>query len=96
MLTESLVPKAAISDIQEAIDSQDWEAATRLCARIMTLPKDVVDGPFAASSVVSSHPLLRQSYLMQLAVANRKFTFIASEKPPAIQGTPARRVLTAI
>ncbi|EJD05663.1 COG4-domain-containing protein [Fomitiporia mediterranea MF3/22] len=43
--------KNSLADLQFAIDSQDWEAATRHCARAMALPLEVIAGPFAESAV---------------------------------------------
>nr|GAT61280.1 predicted protein [Mycena chlorophos] len=49
--------KTSLAALQSAIDSQDWEAATRHCARAMALPSEVISGPFAETSVptVESH-----------------------------------------
>lgn len=38
--------------LQSAIESQDWESATRHCARAMALPPDVISGDFAQGIVV--------------------------------------------
>lgn len=35
------------------MESQDWESATRHCARAMSLPDEVISGPFAETAVVS-------------------------------------------
>lgn len=41
------------------MDAQDWESATRHCARAMAIPLDVISGHFAETAVVSLfHPLL--------------------------------------
>ncbi|KAF7322767.1 Cog4 domain-containing protein [Mycena chlorophos] len=49
--------QTSLAALQSAIDSQDWEAATRHCARAMALPSEVISGPFAETSVptVESH-----------------------------------------
>ena len=36
------------------MEAQDWESATRHCARAMAIPLDVTSGPFAESAVVSA------------------------------------------
>lgn len=33
--------------------SEDWETATRHCARAMAVPQEIINGPFAESVVVS-------------------------------------------
>lgn len=38
--------------MQSSIESQDWESATRQCARAMSLPIEVISGPFAETAVV--------------------------------------------
>ncbi|KAH8117158.1 COG4-domain-containing protein [Phellopilus nigrolimitatus] len=43
--------KSSLADLKSSIDSQDWETATRLCARAMDLPHEVIAGPFAGSAV---------------------------------------------
>lgn len=40
--------------MEAAIESQDWESATRHCGRAMAVPQDVIAGPFAESTVVCS------------------------------------------
>lgn len=49
----TFVPQTSLTEIQSAIDSQNWEAATRHCARAMAIPLEVIAGPFAESAVVS-------------------------------------------
>ncbi|KDQ59403.1 hypothetical protein JAAARDRAFT_56419 [Jaapia argillacea MUCL 33604] len=46
--------KSSLAALQSAIESQDWESATRHCARAMALPLEVVSGPFAESAVPTS------------------------------------------
>ncbi|KAI0262967.1 COG4-domain-containing protein [Gloeopeniophorella convolvens] len=46
--------KAALAALQAAIDAQDWESATRHCARAMALPPGVVRGAFAETAVPTS------------------------------------------
>lgn len=40
--------KSSLAALRAAIEAQDWESATRHCARAMALPRDVVGGEFAA------------------------------------------------
>ncbi|CAK5279533.1 unnamed protein product [Mycena citricolor] len=49
--------KTSLSALQSAIDNQDWESATRHCARAMSLPEHVICGSFAETAVptVESH-----------------------------------------
>lgn len=44
--------KSSLSQLQTCIERQDWESATRHCARAMSLPLEVISGPFAETSVV--------------------------------------------
>ncbi|PPQ65096.1 hypothetical protein CVT24_003057 [Panaeolus cyanescens] len=46
--------KSSLSELQKAIDEKDWESATRHCARAMSLPPDVITGPFAEFTVPTS------------------------------------------
>ncbi|KAI0792934.1 COG4 transport protein-domain-containing protein [Abortiporus biennis] len=49
--------KSSLTQMQISIDNQDWESATRHCARAMSLPTHIISGPFAESAVPtpSSH-----------------------------------------
>lgn len=49
--------KSSLSQLQSCVERQDWESATRHCARAMSLPSEVISGPFAGTSVV--YPFLR-------------------------------------
>lgn len=59
-LIESLTHllQSTLVSLQGSIDSQDWESATRHCARAMALPGEVISGAFAEATVVSSIPLI--------------------------------------
>ncbi|KAI0303459.1 COG4-domain-containing protein [Multifurca ochricompacta] len=46
--------KSSLSALQSSIDLQDWESATRHCARVMALPEGVIKGAFAEIAVPSS------------------------------------------
>jgi hypothetical protein len=48
-----------LAALQSAIDAQDWETATTHCAKAMSLPPDVVAGPFAENAVVRIHSTLQ-------------------------------------
>ncbi|KAI9510394.1 COG4-domain-containing protein [Russula earlei] len=71
---------SSLSALQSSIDAQDWESATRHCARAMALPEGVVNGAFAESAVPSSeNPLppaqtLRDARTHLLRVFTRQFT----------------------
>jgi hypothetical protein len=47
--------KTSLAALQSSIDSQDWESATRHCARAMSLPLEVISGQFAETAVVGPH-----------------------------------------
>ncbi|KAF5365620.1 hypothetical protein D9758_003147 [Tetrapyrgos nigripes] len=47
-----------VTDLKSSIDSRDWESATRHCARAMTLPINVIAGPFAQAVVTSDFILI--------------------------------------
>ncbi|OCB91390.1 COG4-domain-containing protein [Sanghuangporus baumii] len=74
----------SLAELQNAIDSRDWETATRHCARATALPLEVISGPFAESAVPTAElPLpppqtlqgfreqLRDIFLQQFAQASR-------------------------
>ncbi|KAG6811170.1 hypothetical protein H0H92_008654 [Tricholoma furcatifolium] len=49
-----LKASSSLADLHASIESQDWEAATRHCARAMSLPLEVISGPFAETAVPTS------------------------------------------
>ena len=49
------VLQSSLAALRSAIDSQDWESATRHCSRAMALPLDVIDGEFARATVVRTY-----------------------------------------
>ncbi|KAF7295237.1 Cog4 domain-containing protein [Mycena indigotica] len=59
--------KTSLSALQSAIQSQDWEAATRHCARAMSLPIQVISGPFAETAVPTSDSHLPPAQTLQAA-----------------------------
>ncbi|KAI0003322.1 COG4-domain-containing protein [Russula compacta] len=72
--------KSSLSALQSSIDAQDWESATRHCARAMTLPEGVINGAFAETAVPSTeNPLppaqaLKDARTHLLQVFTRQFT----------------------
>ncbi|KAL1947473.1 hypothetical protein VTO73DRAFT_14434 [Trametes versicolor] len=71
--------KSSLAALQSSIDQQDWEAATRHCARAMALPLDVISGPFAETAVPTPESHLPPAQTLQaareqlLAVFRREF-----------------------
>ncbi|KAG5645852.1 hypothetical protein DXG03_005194 [Asterophora parasitica] len=71
--------KSSLADLQSSIDNQDWEAATRHCARAMALPLEVISGPFAEYAVPTSESHLPPAETLQeareklLAIFRRNF-----------------------
>ncbi|KAG6910876.1 hypothetical protein DXG01_006559 [Tephrocybe rancida] len=59
--------KGSLADLQSSIDSQDWEAATRHCARALALPLEVISGPFAEAAVPTSESHLPPAETLQQA-----------------------------
>lgn len=51
--------QSSLSSLQLAINTQDWEGAARHCARAMSLPLEVISGPFAQAAVVSQIDTMR-------------------------------------
>ncbi|KAN0141390.1 COG4 domain containing protein [Lactarius tabidus] len=46
--------KSSLTALQSSIDAQDWESATRHCARAMAVPEVVINGAFVETAVPSS------------------------------------------
>ncbi|TFY55596.1 hypothetical protein EVG20_g9262 [Dentipellis fragilis] len=59
--------KNSLLALQSSIESQDWESATRHCARAMGLPNDVVHGPFAETAVPTSENHLPPAQTLEAA-----------------------------
>ncbi|KAI0317766.1 COG4-domain-containing protein [Amylostereum chailletii] len=59
--------KSSLSALQSSIESQDWESATRHCARAMALPDEVVGGPFAETAVPTAESHLPPAQTLQNA-----------------------------
>ncbi|KAF5386630.1 hypothetical protein D9615_001767 [Tricholomella constricta] len=62
--------KSSLAELQSSINNQDWEAATRHCARAMSLPLEVISGPFAETSVPTSESHLPPAETLQEAREN--------------------------
>ncbi|KAF8553400.1 COG4-domain-containing protein [Imleria badia] len=59
--------KSSLSQLQACIERQDWESATRHCARAMALPFEVISGPFAETSVPTAENHLPPAQTLQAA-----------------------------
>ncbi|KAJ7940910.1 COG4 transport protein-domain-containing protein [Mycena leptocephala] len=59
--------KTSLAALQSSIDSQDWESATRHCARAMSLPLEVISGQFAETAVPTSDSHLPPAQTLQTA-----------------------------
>ncbi|KAJ7684832.1 COG4 transport protein-domain-containing protein [Mycena polygramma] len=59
--------KVSLAALQSSIDSQDWESATRHCARAMSLPLPVISGQFAETAVPTSDSHLPPAQTLQTA-----------------------------
>ncbi|KAF8212519.1 COG4 transport protein-domain-containing protein [Mycena galopus ATCC 62051] len=59
--------KNSLAALQSSIDSQDWESAARHCARAMSLPLQVISGPFSETAVPTSDSHLPPAQTLQAA-----------------------------
>ncbi|KAJ3997994.1 COG4 transport protein-domain-containing protein [Lentinula boryana] len=59
--------KSSLTALQSSIESGDWESATRHCARAMSLPSEVISGPFAEFAVPTSDSHLPPAQTLQEA-----------------------------
>ncbi|TFK42862.1 COG4 transport protein-domain-containing protein [Crucibulum laeve] len=59
--------KSSLSALHTSIDSYDWESAARHCARAMTLPLDVISGPFSEMAVPTTESHLPPAVTLQTA-----------------------------
>ena len=67
VLIRTFYLQSSLATLQSSMESQDWESATRHCARAMALPLDVISGPFAETAVVSViHYIAVTRFLMGL------------------------------
>ncbi|PAV23478.1 COG4-domain-containing [Pyrrhoderma noxium] len=57
--------KTCLSDMQNALEKHDWETATRLCARAMSIPKEIIDGQFAGATVPTADSPLPPEQTLQ-------------------------------
>ncbi|KAI0710461.1 COG4-domain-containing protein [Cerioporus squamosus] len=71
--------KSSLAALHSSMEQQDWESATRHCARAMALPLDVISGPFAETAVPTPEISLPPAQTLQaareelLAVFRREF-----------------------
>ncbi|KAJ7694072.1 COG4 transport protein-domain-containing protein [Mycena rosella] len=59
--------KTSLAALQSSIETQDWESATRHCARAMSLPLQVISGHFAETAVPTSDSHLPPAETLQAA-----------------------------
>ncbi|KAI0050041.1 COG4-domain-containing protein [Auriscalpium vulgare] len=59
--------KSSLSALRSAINMQDWESATRHCARAMALPDEVICGPFAETAVPTAESHLPPAQTLEAA-----------------------------
>ncbi|KAF8502545.1 COG4 transport protein-domain-containing protein [Hysterangium stoloniferum] len=59
--------KLSLASLQAAMDSQDWESATRHCARAMSVSVEVISGPFAEIAVPTAESPLPPVQTLQNA-----------------------------
>lgn len=59
--------KASLASLQSSIGNQDWESATRYCARAMSQPIEVISGRFAETAVPTSESHLPPTQTLQTA-----------------------------
>ncbi|KII88790.1 hypothetical protein PLICRDRAFT_638384 [Plicaturopsis crispa FD-325 SS-3] len=71
--------KSSLMSMQSSIEAQDWESATRHCARAMALPIEVISGSFAEIAVPTAESHLPPAQTLQtareelLAIFRREF-----------------------
>ncbi|KAH9923986.1 COG4-domain-containing protein [Epithele typhae] len=71
--------KSSLAALHASVEEHDWESATRHCARAMSLPLDVISGPFAETAVPTPESHLPPAQTLQaarehlLAVFRREF-----------------------
>ena len=84
--------QSSLAALQSSIERHDWESATRHCARAMSLPLDVVSGPFAETAVVRLIFISSQQVLTGLVITSplQKFLFLLCRrcKPPVSSSWP--------
>ncbi|KIK63178.1 hypothetical protein GYMLUDRAFT_95807 [Collybiopsis luxurians FD-317 M1] len=59
--------KSSLLALQSSIENNDWESATRHCARAMSLPPEVISGSFAQIAVPTSESHLPPAQTLQEA-----------------------------
>ncbi|TCD62614.1 hypothetical protein EIP91_006628 [Steccherinum ochraceum] len=66
-VAQAMELKSSLAALQSSMESQDWESATRHCARAMALPLEVTSGAFAESAVPTPESHLPPAQTLQLA-----------------------------
>lgn len=85
--------QSSLDALKRAIEIQDWESATRHCARAMALPASVISGPFAETTVVRrARPDARRARRSRAAPSRRSRTRC---HPPRRSRTRARSCSTS-
>ncbi|GJJ12454.1 hypothetical protein Clacol_006696 [Clathrus columnatus] len=59
--------KTSLNSLQDAMQSGDWESATRHCARAMSIPVDVISGAFAELTIPTAESPLSPVQTLQNA-----------------------------
>ncbi|KAI0747723.1 COG4-domain-containing protein [Daedaleopsis nitida] len=59
--------KSSLAALHNSMEQQDWESATRHCARAMALPLDVISGPFAETAVPTAESHLPPAQTLEAA-----------------------------
>ncbi|KAL4064326.1 COG4 transport protein-domain-containing protein [Scleroderma citrinum] len=68
--------KSSLTQLQACIESRDWESATRHCARAMSLPLEVISGPFAGVVVPTAESHFPPAHTLQTARENLLSIFL--------------------
>lgn len=68
--------KSSLAQLQACIESRDWESATRHCARAMSLPLEVISGPFAGVVVPTAESHFPPAHTLQTARENLLSIFL--------------------
>ncbi|KAM6500763.1 COG4 transport domain containing protein [Amanita muscaria] len=88
-VAQTMELKASLHALQVSIENQDWEAATRHCARAMSVPQEIIFGLFAETVVPNaSHHLpppqmLQDSREQLLAIFIRNFQHASQTRDSA-------------
>ncbi|PSR75118.1 hypothetical protein PHLCEN_2v9303 [Hermanssonia centrifuga] len=81
--------KSSLAALQSAMEAQDWESATRHCARAMALPLDVTSGSFAETAVPTADSPLPPAQTLEtvreqlLSIFRREFERASTSRDAA-------------